>query len=402
MPVLTECLVDREVLLRSSMAKRRTSPLPQVVCMFALVAGCSGFLCSSSESWPAAATTCACTIVLSKLLPTTTTTDFDQPWRLSAASGDDIIDAEFVRDDEQVSESGGTSLSTTVADMVLDAAPEWKDIVVEFVSRTPSGNLNVIPCRMPFTVNVDGEVYSIGMPFEDAVAVLEDDADGQLSSLVDPDDDANEEVFQLAATALTENMGNELRLRRTPRVLTVQGDLKAITGKFLQEKQAEPVQTEALIKDEEGDDDAFFDSFFRRELGEHYEDEFAVANDNIDAGELLDLFSVPGLGTEGDNEEAIRGLIDEIASDDQAGAGMTDRMVSIANDGAKALPLFPFTSPEGKSYAFVQFKDTPLLVGKEDPKIDKTQRLLLDSTESALLLPRIEEELGSVLDAGSD
>ena len=351
--------------------------------MFALVAGCSGFICSSSESWPAAVTTI-----------------FDQPWRLSAASGDDIIDAEFVRDDEQVSDSGGTSLSTTVADMVLDAAPEWKDIVVEFVSRTPSGNLNVIPCRMPFTVNVDGEVYSIGMPFEDAVAVLEDDADGQLSSLVDPDDDANEEVFQLAATALTENMGNELRLRRTPRVLTVQGDLKAITGKFLQEKQAEPVQAKALIKDEEDDDDAFFDSFFRRELGEHYEDEFAV--DDIDSDELLDLFSVPGLGTEGDNEEAIRGLIDEIAADDHAGAGMTDRMVSIANDGAKALPLFPFTSPEGKSYAFVQFKDIPLLVGKEDPKIDKTQRLLLDSTESALLLPRIEEELGSVLDVGPD
>lgn len=380
--------MTREVLLlvRNIMAKRRTSPLPQVVWMFSLVAGCSGFICSSSESSPAAAAT----------------TDFDQPWRLSAASGDDIIDAEFVRDDEQVSDSGGTSLSTTVADMVLDAAPEWKDIVVEFVSRTPSGNLNVIPCRMPFTVNVDGEVYSIGMPFEDAVAILEDNADGQLSSLVDPDDDANEEVFQLAATALTENMGNELRLRRTPRVLTVQGDLKAITGKFLQEKQAEPVQAKALIKDEEDDDDAFFDSFFRRELGEHYEDEFAVANDDIDADELLDLFSVPGLGTEGDNEEAIRGLIDEIAADDHAGAGMTDRMVSIANDGAKALPLFPFTSPEGKSYAFVQFKDTPLLVGKEDPKIDKTQRLLLDSNESALLLPRIEEELGSVLDVGPD
>ena len=108
--------MTREVLLlvRNIMAKRRTSPLPQVVWMFSLVAGCSGFICSSSESSPAAAAT----------------TDFDQPWRLSAASGDDIIDAEFVRDDEQVSDSGGTSLSTTVADMVLDAAPEWKDIVV--------------------------------------------------------------------------------------------------------------------------------------------------------------------------------------------------------------------------------------------------------------------------------
>ena len=170
-------------------------------------------------------------------------------WRLSATSGGDVIDAEFVRDDdEQIGYSGGAPMSTTVADIALDAAPEWKDIVVEFVSRTPSGNLNVIPCRMPFTVNIDGQVYSIGMPFEECVAVLEDDANGQLSSLVDPDDDANEEIFQLAATALTENMGNELRLRRTPRVLTVQGDLKAITGKYLEESQAEPVQAKALSK----------------------------------------------------------------------------------------------------------------------------------------------------------
>eukprot|EP00563_Minutocellus_polymorphus_P018107 CAMPEP_0197723198 /NCGR_PEP_ID=MMETSP1434-20131217/5603_1 /TAXON_ID=265543 /ORGANISM="Minutocellus polymorphus, Strain CCMP3303" /LENGTH=388 /DNA_ID=CAMNT_0043308427 /DNA_START=55 /DNA_END=1221 /DNA_ORIENTATION=+ len=388
------------------MTKRRTSLLPQVVSMFALVAGCSGFICSSSESWPAAATAATGRTVLPN--PPTRTTCFDLPvglpWRLSATTGSDIIDAEFVRDDEQRSNSGGTSVSTTVADIVLDAAPEWKDIVVEFVSKTPSGNLHVIPCRMPFTVNVDGEVYSIGMPFEDAVAVLEDDANGQLSSLVDPDDDANEEVFQLAATALTENMGNELRLRRTPRVLTVQGNLKSITGTYLQEKQAEPVQAKDLIKDEEDDDDAFFDSFFRKELGENYEDEFAVANDDVDADEVLGLFSVPGLGTE-DNEEAIRGLLDEIASDHKAGAGTTDRMVSIANDGAKALPLFPFTSPEGKSYAFVQFKESPLLVGKEDPKIDKTQRLLLNAKESALILPKIEEQLKEelgVLDAGSD
>ena len=315
-------------------------------------------------------------------------------WRLSATPGGDVIDAEFVRDDdEQIGYSGDAPMSTTVADIALDAAPEWKDIVVEFVSRTPSGNLNVIPCRMPFTVNIDGQVYSIGMPFEECVAVLEDDANGQLSSLVDPDDDANEEIFQLAATALTENMGNELRLRRTPRVLTVQGDLKAITGKYLEESQAEPVQAKALIQDEEDDDDAFFDSFFRKELGENYEEEFAVANDEIDADKLLDLFNMPGLGTEEDNDEAIKGLLDEIASDSQGRSQSTDRMISIANDGAKALPLFPFTSPEGKSYAFVQFKESPLLVGKEDPKIDDTQRLLLDSTEASLILPRIEEQL---------
>lgn len=324
-------------------------------------------------------------------------------WRLSAKSAGDVIDAEFVRDDDdKIGYSGGDSMSTTVADIALDAAPEWKEIVVEFVSRTPSGNLNVIPCRMPFTVEIDGQVYSIGMPFEASVAVLEDDANGQLSSLVDPDDDANEEIFQLAATALTENMGNELRLRRTPRVLTVQGDLKAITGKYLEENQAEPVQAKTLVRDEEDDDDAFFDDFFTKELGENYEEEFAVANEDIDADKLLDLFNVPGLGTEEDNDEAIKGLLEEIASDSQTGSQTTDRMIRIANDGAKALPLFPFTSPEGKSYAFVQFKESPLLVGKEDPKIDRTQRLLLDSTEAAMILPRIEEqlkeELGSVID----
>jgi len=391
----------------------KTSCLPLEVCAFVssvVAVGCSGFVCSPGKSWPAprkipntaiaAATECVVTSIPSTCFNT---------GGLSATMGGDIIDAEFVRDDDEINNSGGASISTTVADIALDAAPEWKDIVVEFVSKTPSGNLKVIPCRMPFTVNVDGKVYSIGMPFEDAVAILEDDTNGQLSSLVDPDDDANEEVFQLAATALTENMGNELRLRKTPRVLTVQGNLKDITGKYLQENQAEPVQASNLIKDQEEDDDAFFDSFFRKELGEKYEEEFAVVNGDIDANELFDLFNVPGLGTEEDNDEAIKGLLDEIASDSQAGSAERahrDRMVSIANDGAKVLPLFPFTSPEGKSYAFVQFKESPLLVGKEDPKIDKTQRLLLDSKEAALILPRVEdqlkEELGGVIDHQSE
>lgn len=313
----------------------------------------------------------------------------------------EVIDAEIVREDDGDDRSGAAAAADpsrkTLVDMVLESAPEWKDIVVEFVEKTPSGNLELIPCRMPFTVDVDGVTYSIGTPFEDTVAVLADDADGN-PTIVDPDDDNNMEIFQLAATALVENMGGELRLRRTPRVLTVQGDLRAVTGKYL--KDSGEVKTEQLLK-EEDEDDAFFDNFFKGQLGAGYEEEFVLDDGDDEAERLFDMFNIPGLGTEQDNDNAIKQMLDGMGSEGDD-AGDDEKEITIANkEGTKALPLFPFTSPDGKSYAFVQLVENPLLVGKEDFSIDETQRLLLDVDEAATIIPRIEEKFEKELtDAG--
>ena len=310
----------------------------------------------------------------------------------------EFIDAEIVREgnvDDQ-SRRGATataaddSTQKTLVDMVLENAPDWKNIVVEFVQKTPSGNLELIPCRMPFMVDVDGVTYSIGTPFEDTVAVLTDDADGN-PIIADPDDDDNMEIFQLAATALNENMGGEFFLRRTPRVLTVQGDLSAVTGKYL--KGSGEVETDELLK-EEDEDDAFFDNFFKEQLGAGYEEEFALNDDDDDkqAEKLLDMFNIPGLGTEEDNDDAIKELLDGIGSEDEDNVNDSEAIAIATKDGTKALPLFPFISPDGKSYAFVQLVDKPLLVGKEDVSIDETQRLLINADEAAEIIPIIEEK----------
>eukprot|EP00562_Extubocellulus_spinifer_P005638 CAMPEP_0178520268 /NCGR_PEP_ID=MMETSP0696-20121128/27304_1 /TAXON_ID=265572 /ORGANISM="Extubocellulus spinifer, Strain CCMP396" /LENGTH=394 /DNA_ID=CAMNT_0020151095 /DNA_START=62 /DNA_END=1246 /DNA_ORIENTATION=+ len=322
--------------------------------------------------------------------------------RQSKLSMAGVIDAEIVTEDDNGDDRSGAAATTdpspkTLVDMVLESAPEWKHIVVEFVDKTPSGNLEVIPCRMPFTVDVDGVTYSIGTPFEDTVAVLTDDADGN-PTIVDPDDDDNMEILQLAATALVENMGEELRLRKTPRVLTVKGDLRAVTGKYLNDSGE--VKTEQLLK-EEDEDDAFFDKFFTEQLGAGYEEEFVLNDGDDEAERLFDMFNVPGLGTEQDNDDAIKQMLDGMGSEGDD-AGDDEKEITIANkEGTKSLPLFPFTSPEGKSYAFVQLVENPLLVGKEDDSIDESQRLLLDVDEAAAIIPRIEEKFDKELrDAG--
>lgn len=327
------------------------------------------------------------------------------PSRLSG----EIIDAEIVSDDKDDGSGGDDSSQVTksIADLALDEAPEWKRIVVEFVERTPSNNLNVLPCRMPFTVDLDGTTYSVGVPFEDTVAIVSDSIDpetGEISQVViDPDDEGSDEVLQLAATALKENMGGKILLRRTPRVLTVQGDLSALTGKYL--RKSSDVSKEQLLKDDD-EDNAFFDDFFKDALGGGYEEEFVLDDlDGDEAEKLLSMFSVPGLGTEEDNVDAIREMFGEDTSEGEAIGASTgtlpDRDLQTTRDGTKALPLFPFTSPDGKSHALVQLQQNPLLVGREDPDIDETQRMLLDAAESAEILPRIEEMFaGKLREAG--
>eukprot|EP00567_Pseudictyota_dubia_P002339 CAMPEP_0197468656 /NCGR_PEP_ID=MMETSP1175-20131217/66195_1 /TAXON_ID=1003142 /ORGANISM="Triceratium dubium, Strain CCMP147" /LENGTH=302 /DNA_ID=CAMNT_0043004761 /DNA_START=822 /DNA_END=1730 /DNA_ORIENTATION=+ len=296
----------------------------------------------------------------------------------------DVVDADFYHDEmETKSES---TRPKTLVDLSLDSDPEMKDVLVEFVELTPSGNQKSIDCKLPFTIDLEGASYAVGTPSDPMVAVVTDDDSGEIVML-DVDDDSNEELFQIAAAGLVKYMGEDLRLKRTPRVLTVDGDLNSYTNKWIQE---ENVSTEDFLMTED-ENDEFFDEFFRDELGPNYEEEFLLDENDKEAEEAMNLFSVPGLGTEKHDEKGIQEMLREITSG-------IDLALKYELDGTKALPLFPFKGPDDKTYALVQITQPLLLIGKEDPNIDIAQRLLLNTEESAKILPQVRSEFRDLME----
>eukprot|EP00568_Trieres_chinensis_P007363 CAMPEP_0183310352 /NCGR_PEP_ID=MMETSP0160_2-20130417/30954_1 /TAXON_ID=2839 ORGANISM="Odontella Sinensis, Strain Grunow 1884" /NCGR_SAMPLE_ID=MMETSP0160_2 /ASSEMBLY_ACC=CAM_ASM_000250 /LENGTH=365 /DNA_ID=CAMNT_0025474593 /DNA_START=17 /DNA_END=1114 /DNA_ORIENTATION=- len=299
----------------------------------------------------------------------------------------DVIDAEYSYNgsDETPEEESST---VNLVDLSLETDPEMKDIIVEFVEMMPSGNRKYIECKLPFTAVIDGTTYSIGTPHDSAVAILTDGKDGEVEML-DADDNSNEEIFQIAAAALVNNLGEDFRLKRTPRILTVDGDLDAYTRQYMNEGNFD---TDDIMKsDDVEDDDKFLDDFFKEQLGPDFEE--GSLDDLIDdeeAEELMKFFDIPGLGTQEEDEDGMKKMFDEMLSGENLKNEETE------NETTKALPLFPFSGPDGKMYAFVQLAHPMLLVGKENSSLDKDQRLLLNSEESAAILPRLKAEFGEI------
>ena len=303
----------------------------------------------------------------------------------------DIVDAEFSYDGFE--EKDEKELPKTLADISFESDPEMKNILVEFVELMPSGNRKYIECKLPFTADLDGVTYSIGMPERPTVAILTD-ADNGEQIMLDADDDANEEIFQIAAAELVKNMGEDFRLKRTPRVLTVEGDLDAMTRKWMPQKHnADEIGN---LLDEEDEDDQFFEDFFKEQLGPNFREEVLIDKQNDNAAEdLMKLFSIPGLGTEEGDEDGVEDMLNEILSGEESATDeerIVQEQAEAINQHAKALPLFPFAGPDDRMYAFVQMSDPILIVGKEDPLIDKAQRLLLSDEEAAMILPRLKAE----------
>ena len=67
-----------------------------------------------------------------------------------------------------------------------------------------------------------------GVPFDHAVIVTVEQTDGTILAM-DPDDDENTELLEIMAGALAKYLGEDLKLKRTPQVLTIEGDLRQAT-----------------------------------------------------------------------------------------------------------------------------------------------------------------------------
>jgi len=337
---------------------------------------------------------------------------------LSSARQSKIIDAEVIPDDNIEKDNESLDQAMSLIEYSQNQDKDWKSMPVAFCCVSSN---TYIDCNLAFYVKdpqgdvSEGAEYALGVPCEVPIVIaleLEDDPvknQGQqdnidLSTVIplspDGSDDTGlseedkEVVFQLAARALKDEYGSSIRLKKTPRVLTVEGDIDAIIGDWKEVLQGNVsgnrmnnfTVDDALETYDEDDDDDFFDTIMRRDLGEDYMDR--AEDDGDDTGieldeELLKLF---------DSEEIDVDLDELIAQIDtkenEIKEDSYEELVQTLSPSA-SLKLINFPGPGGNEYAIMKPLRPILLVAKEDPT-DYTRRILLNNEERDTILPRLE------------
>lgn len=203
-------------------------------------------------------------------------------------------------------------------------------------------------------------------------------------------DEEKEEIFQIAARALQDVFGPSIRLKNTPRTLTVEGDLgndddwrEVLLNEKVGNKKKFNIEEALAILEEDDDDDGedFFDEIMKRDLGPDY---MNLADDDDDIGEdLLKLFDTAGL--DGDLSDFAK----DIAAQEKNTKNMSyDQLVQELQPSA-ALKLLTFPGPGGREFIVLRPLRPILLIAREDPD-DYTRRILLTEEEKMKILPRLE------------
>jgi len=287
---------------------------------------------------------------------------------------------------EQSSES---PLSKSLLELSLDMDPQWKEARIPFVQ----GN-EYIDCNLAFTVDLDGTTYGIGVPCDAAAAVTVEDG-GDKVTYMNPSLEENEELVEIMAAQLQELLGDDVYLRKTPKILTISGNLDKYTAEWKEELFNETVSTQDLL-DDSGEGLDFFYNFMKEELGE---EEFQKTLDECKDGgasidkDVLDLFNVPGLGDQADDIQGMEAILQEMLKEQEEGVApsFTELGEDLEHEGV-ALKLIGFNFRNGKSYSLVKLLKPFTIVGKyvEGDK-DDLRFDLLTPDEEKLVIPRLEQ-----------
>ena len=318
-----------------------------------------------------------------------------------------IVDAEFETVPEDTDEDGRReALEKSQMDM-LESEPEASFLDMSINADPEISNLRIPFCdgekcidtKLSFMADLDGTQYAIGVPYDFAAAIALEKKNGEVVNL-SPDSDENEEFMELMAQQLQEAVGDDLRLVRTPRVLTIAGPLDKYTKNWRDELLPKSVDTETLLNEDDEDIESFL-SFMREELGE---EEFTktLNEEHTFDEETLSLFSV-------DDEDGLadflkREMMDASSSEEDEYKERQKHIMEdvvgkldLTHDGV-ALKLVSYGMPDGKSYSLVQLLQPVVLVakqveigessehGKMTPQFD-----LLSRDELLLVSPRLEE-----------
>ena len=256
----------------------------------------------------------------------------------------------------------------TLIDISLETGdPNWNKARIPFFH--PNGQ-NFIDCKLAFMVDIEVEdsngqpqkiSYGIAVPFDEAVAIVEEnpkkgnvmyfhpddvvDGNGSSGSSsvnksgLDPDEML--ELMEMMAGQVQEQLGESLTLCKTPRVLTIRGEgLKELTENWDTELLPDPASVEDLLSTmssskkktstRDGDDELYQDElqefydFMKDELGQEEFDKTMnqdLNEDDIDP-ELLELFDVPGLsGATADGADGMEEILQSMLVDLQEQEG---------------------------------------------------------------------------------
>lgn len=313
-----------------------------------------------------------------------------------------VIDVEFSRDDQEEESDADNLLEYS-----LNLDPEWKDIPVRFMDNESVGKNKYIDCNLAFMMEMNGIEYSIAIPCETQVGIVCEGSvnggDDDYYYYLDPDEEENIEVMEIAAAQFAKEYGDELKIKKTPRTLTVEGDLKSITKNWSNLLDEQTIHIDTLLDDEK-EDDKYIDDFFKRELGANYREEFLVENDDEmdqEVQQFAQLFNVPGIGTETDDLDGLEQMINEINSDvDFETAKEYQPTNKNINDKNSGLRLLSFQGPDNKYYSLVQLLKPVILVGRsDDPNEESPKRILLTKDETEEIIPKLEADFKKELEA---
>mmetsp|Transcript_25753 Transcript_25753/g.31742 ORF Transcript_25753/g.31742 Transcript_25753/m.31742 type:complete len:431 (+) Transcript_25753:136-1428(+) len=363
---------------------------------------------------------------------------FHSTTKINNQKDNDIIDAEFYSNNDNQNENDfqTTTFTNNQKTSPLQASlasvePKLSSLAIDFIDPlyTSSNQQRFIPCRMAFTIKVDDQEYVLGTPVDTQVAIYVEDSKTNTASFLDPDEEENIEIMERVASIFeqkyqhlssplssplsssstavddTNNNIQTIRFKRTPRTLTVEGDLSTITGNWKNDENkkinevtniAKDILKEIEKNDDSIDDDSYFDDFFTKELGKNFKQDALNSwdEDNLDQEEreLFDLFNVPGLGTEQNDDVGIKDLLQEVFDGQDELLAKEEEEKSNRQTEA-GLRLVGFTDKnEGKIYSLVQLLQPMILVGKIHPSLEMDQRMLLSQDEAEEIIPLLEKE----------
>mmetsp|Transcript_18520 Transcript_18520/g.27992 ORF Transcript_18520/g.27992 Transcript_18520/m.27992 type:complete len:389 (-) Transcript_18520:180-1346(-) len=316
--------------------------------------------------------------------------------RVSGSNGDENNDPSNV-DDQDDLQYPRVFESNSMLDLTLE------DNNATFPFYDPVSQ-NAISCKLAVSAELEidsgkAHTYAVGVPAEHGVLLIMERGD-ELEYL-DPDKEENFEFLEVMAEALHKELDPSLKLKKTPRLLTIEGDLDKYTNAVDQKLENliddETLSVENLMKtmdeteNNDGELDSMFD-FFKETFGDaHYNalvDEFEDGQHDPEFVEFSKLFDIHDDDDDSDTpkspeefEEIIRDLTDDIQ-----GQGVGIRVVSYAIKQAN-----PNDPPH--VYSLVKPVKPMTLVGRLIDKEASRESIfeLLSPEEELMVTPKLEE-----------
>lgn len=305
---------------------------------------------------------------------------------------DDDDDETIFDDKEQQQQQAADWGSKSLLQVALESAdPDWNETRIPFLDGP-----NFIDVKLAFMAELDGVQYGIGVPFDHAAAVTIEQQDGTVLHL-SPDDAESEEMIKIMADQLQEHVGKDLKLKMTPRVLTIQGPLEKYTADWRETLVPQPLGTKTLLDDSNEDLQSFHD-FMKKELGE---EEYAKTMNESPMDvpfDLMDLFGDESLNSS--SPPTVEDLLSSVQGGSNGDADEGEDLFiqemqnfvnkNLSHDGV-ALKLLSYSLQDGNKYSVVQPLQSVALVAKYTQDQDDVRFDLLSPDDAELLIPRLED-----------